>query len=258
VGQPLEGVVQDVVGVGHLVLRGSCSRTCNGWGRTARCNTASTGPARRPILPNRWAWRAYASRSRTALADPTELEDHVGTGRYRGNTQPPRGQHLAIPVGIRADPNQTSDMVQTMVRSGTALANAASSSSWDGRANSPGTALGALTPGASSVLFAGQHALLSRFTRSGLASHPTECRTPRNRVGLAACIASSTGVTRSPSFKVGIADDGGRHPARPVPTTGALRRQAFNEFDLPYGTHVLRAIGAVSRLDLDEHRRPTL
>jgi hypothetical protein len=57
-------------------------------------------------------------------------------------------------------------------------------------------------------------------------------------------------------FQVGIADDGGRHPGMPVPTTGALRRQAFNELDLPYGTHVLRAIGTVSRLDLDEHRRP--
>jgi hypothetical protein len=57
-------------------------------------------------------------------------------------------------------------------------------------------------------------------------------------------------------FQVGIADDGGRHPRTPVPTTCALRRQAFNEFDLPSGTHVLRAIGAVSRLDLDEHRRP--
>ena len=42
---------------------------------------------------------------------------------------------------------------------------------------------------------------LSLFTSSGLGSHPTECRIPRNRLGLVACITSSTGASRSPSFK---------------------------------------------------------
>ena len=42
---------------------------------------------------------------------------------------------------------------------------------------------------------------MSRCTNSGLASHPVECRTPRNRPGLAATIASSTGRTPSPSFR---------------------------------------------------------
>ena len=42
---------------------------------------------------------------------------------------------------------------------------------------------------------------MSRFTSSGLSSHPVECLTPLNRPRLAARIASSTGLTPSPSFR---------------------------------------------------------
>ena len=42
---------------------------------------------------------------------------------------------------------------------------------------------------------------VSLSASSGLASQPTECRTPRKRLGLAAFIASKTGRTSFPSFR---------------------------------------------------------
>ena len=53
--------------------------------------------------------------------------------------------------------------------------------------------------------------------------------------------------------QVGVADDGGGRPAGAVQPAGAGRGQPLDEFDLPHGTHLLRAVRAVHRAGLDKH-----
>src|SRR4029450_7687602 len=56
-------------------------------------------------------------------------------------------------------------------------------------------------------------------------------------------------------FQIGVADNGRGHPGTTVLTASAIRRQPLDELDFTDRTHLLRAVGAVPRFDLDEHRR---
>ena len=49
-------------------------------------------------------------------------------------------------------------------------------------------------------------------------------------------------------------DNGGGRPTGPVQTAGARRGQPLDELDFAHGAHLLRAVGAVHRSRLDEHR----
>ena len=54
--------------------------------------------------------------------------------------------------------------------------------------------------------------------------------------------------------QVGVPDDGGRRPTGAVQTARASRGQPLDELDFPHGAHLLRAVRAVHRPRLDEHR----
>ena len=56
-------------------------------------------------------------------------------------------------------------------------------------------------------------------------------------------------------FQIGVANNGRGHLGTTVLTTGAFRRQPLDEFDFTNRTHLLRAVGAVPRFDLDKHGR---
>ena len=80
-------------------------------------------------------------------------------------------------------------------------------------------------------------------------------RMPRKRFGLAACSASSTGSTRSPSFRLAWPTMAAAARAGPVEPACAGRRQPLHELDLAHRPHLLGPVRAVHRPRLDEHRR---
>ena len=47
-----------------------------------------------------------------AALHPTQLDDDVGSCTHGGDAAPPGGQHLFVPVSVRPDPHQASNMVQ--------------------------------------------------------------------------------------------------------------------------------------------------
>src|SRR6266478_8868175 len=56
--------------------------------------------------------------------------------------------------------------------------------------------------------------------------------------------------------QVGVTDNGRRRSTGAVESARAGRGQPLDELDLPYGSHLLRPVGAVHRARLDEHRGP--
>ena len=66
-GQPLEGVVHDVVRVGNLVHREVALEHTAVGARIVRCNNPCRGPLPQPVLRNRWGGRVRASRSRCGV-----------------------------------------------------------------------------------------------------------------------------------------------------------------------------------------------
>src|SRR6266853_1813119 len=70
-------------------------------------------------------------------------------------------------------------------------------------------------------------------------------RAPSRNWSLASC----------PSVLCAAVDGGGSAPGA-VETAGAGRGQPLNEFDFPDRTHLLRAVSPVHRSGLDEHRGP--
>src|SRR5262244_4264891 len=110
--ESLEGVVHDAVGEGNLVhgevaLEHAATRTelldavahagRHGGGQLLRADGSGPG-----VPVEAGARHAHAA----------QLDVDVGTGRYRGDTAPPLGEHLVVATGVGPGPEQATDVVQ--------------------------------------------------------------------------------------------------------------------------------------------------
>src|SRR5215470_3838510 len=111
-GKAFESVVHDIIGVRYLVDREVAFEHASVGAELLDTIMHQGRQSLGQLFRADGLCTCMPVKAEAALSDPAELDDDVGTCCHGRNAPPPCGQHFVVPVGIRTDPYQATDMVQ--------------------------------------------------------------------------------------------------------------------------------------------------